>query len=63
MKRTVAFLAAVCVTTGLCLAAARAQELAPPPTDASGDSVKTTAPQPEPKAAPATQDTASAGTQ
>ncbi len=62
MKRIVAFLAAVCVTTGLCLAtAASAQDLAPPPpTDASGDSVKTAAPQAEPQAAPATEDTTAA---
>ena len=60
MKRIVAFLAAVCVTTGLCLATASAQDLAPPPTDAADDSVKTKAPEPEPKAETAPQDTTTA---
>lgn len=60
MKRIVAFLAAVCVTTGLYLATASAQDLAPPPTDASDDSVKTKAPEPEPQAETAPQDTTTA---
>jgi hypothetical protein len=56
MKRIVAFLAAVCVTTGLYLATASAQDSPPPPpTDASGDSVRTAPPQED--AAPATEDT------
>lgn len=64
MKRTVAFLAAVCVSTGLSLATtALAQDLAPPPADASGDSLKTNSPavpRAEPKATPAAQDTTTA---
>lgn len=46
MKRIVAFLAAVCVSTGVCLAtSALAQDSPPPPpTDASGDTLKTKAP-------------------
>ena len=52
MKRIVAFLAAVCVSTGICLATASAQTAPPPPpTDAAGDTVKANTPQ----AAPATQ--------
>jgi hypothetical protein len=49
MKRIVAFLAAVCVSTGLCLAtSASAQDTPPPPpTDASGDTLRTDAPAPQ----------------
>jgi hypothetical protein len=52
MKRIVAFLAAVCISTGICLATALAQTAPPPPpTDAAGDTVKTGTPE-------ATQNTA-----
>jgi len=45
MKRIVAFLAAVCLFTGIFIAtSASAQDLAPPPADASGDTVKTNEP-------------------
>jgi hypothetical protein len=58
MKRNVAFLAAVCVSAGICFATSvmgQDQTPPPPPTDASGDTVKTNAPTPQ--AAPATDTT------
>jgi hypothetical protein len=65
MKRIVAFLAAVCVISGICLAAsASAQDSPPPPpTDAAGDTVSTSpaAPAAPAAAAPkAAQDTTAA---
>lgn len=63
MKRIVAFLAAVCVSTGIFFAtSASAQDLAPPPADASGDSLKTDALAAPPGAAPATATTDTAAT-
>jgi hypothetical protein len=50
MKRSVAFLAAVCVSIGILSATSATAQLAPPPADASGDSVQSDTP-----AAPAAQ--------
>jgi hypothetical protein len=60
MKRIVAFLAAVCLFTGVFLAtSATAQDSPPPPpTDAAGDTVKTQAPATPPASTPAAADTA-----
>lgn len=62
MKRNVAFLAAVCVSTGLCMAtSAWAQDTPPPPpTDAAGDTVRTDQPAPTSTSATAQEDTTAA---
>ncbi|HET6350446.1 MAG TPA: hypothetical protein VFH88_15320 [Candidatus Krumholzibacteria bacterium] len=64
MKRTVAFLAAVCVSTGISYATLAGAQTAPPPAEASGDTLKTTGETkaaPAEPAAPAATDSISAG--